>query len=228
MGFKADCSGPGLANQLLRLQKQRAAGFAEPELAIRTEGEKKMLVPRLVDSTQRLQNEVGNPSFSPDGLYLVTGGTGALGLLFVDWMIRCGARHFALLSRSGQPPADSKSAFRKIEKQMAKLKGSTFSTRRCDISSGADLLSVVAKILDEDHVVKGVVHAAGTLADGLIKDGQNKATLKTVCSAKAGLFLMASAASTIRVWVMGIILLYWGYIRIMEKKMETTGIIGLI
>ena len=31
-----------------------------------------------------------------------------------------------------------------------------------------------------------------------------------------------------RVWVMGIILLLWGYTGIMEKKMETTGIIGLI
>ena len=157
--------------------------MAEPELAARTGA--KLMLPRLVDSTQRLQNDVGNPSFGPEGLYMVTGGTGALGLLFVDWMVRCGARHFALLSRSGQPPADSKAAFRKLEKQMAKMKDVTFSARKCDIGSGADVLRVTTQVLDEKHVVKGIVHAAGTLADGLIKDGQDRTTLKTVCSAKA-------------------------------------------
>ena len=181
---EADCSAKGLAKQLQYLQKQRAGGLTEPELASRGEG--KLMVPRLVDSTQRLQNEAGDPSFGPEGMYIVTGGTGALGLLFVDWMVRCGARHFALLSRSGQPPADSKAAFRKLEKQMAKMKDVTFSARKCDIGSGADVLRVVTQVLDEQHVVKGIVHAAGTLADGLIKDGQDRATLKTVCSAKAG------------------------------------------
>ena len=34
------------------------------------------------------------------------------------------------------------------------------------------------------HVVKGIVHAAGTLADGLIKD-QTRENLQLVCSAKA-------------------------------------------
>ncbi|CAE7752037.1 ppsC [Symbiodinium sp. KB8] len=178
---EAECSASGLAAQLQYLSKQRASGLAEPELAARTA---KLLVPRLVDSTQRLQNDLGNPSFGSDGMYMVTGGTGALGLLFVDWMVRCGARHFALLSRSGQPPADSKAAFRKLEKQMAKMKGVTFSARKCDIGSGADVLRVTTQVLDEKHVVKGIVHAAGTLADGLIKDGQDRTTLKTVCSAK--------------------------------------------
>ena len=187
---ESTCQAPKLlAEQLQLLQKRRAS--VEPELAARSvEGESKLMVPRLVDTTQKLQNDAGDPSFGPEGLYIVTGGTGALGLLFVEWMVRCGARHFALLSRSGQPPADSKAAFRKLEKQMGKMEGATFSARKCDISSGADLLRVVTQVLDEDHTVKGVVHAAGTLADGLIKDGQDRASLKTVCSAKARHFLM--------------------------------------
>ena len=182
----ADVSASGLARQLRHSEPD------EPELAVRNGTSH---VPRLVDSTARLQNaqtQSGggprlpvNPEFG-EGLYVVTGGTGALGLLFVDWMVRCGARgRFELLSRSGQPQADSKAAFRRLEKMKPRVE---ISVCKCDISSGPDLLRVLsqAKENGQGHVVKGILHAAGTLADGLIQTGQNRATLKAVCSAKAG------------------------------------------
>ncbi|CAE7935358.1 swnK, partial [Symbiodinium necroappetens] len=172
----ADASASGLARQL---QLRRS----EPELAVRNGTSH---VPRLVVATSRLQNAQSGQPVDPDfgeGLYVVTGGTGALGLVFVDWMVRCGARgRFALLSRSGQPQADSKAAFRRLEKE--KEAQVEISACKCDISSRADLLRVLTKENDQGHVVKGILHAAGTLADGLIKTGQSRATLKAACSAK--------------------------------------------
>ena len=72
-------------------------------------GASKLFMPRLVDATPRLQGAKQElPSVDPDSLWAITGGTGALGLLFASWLASRGAAHFALLSRSGQPPADSK------------------------------------------------------------------------------------------------------------------------
>eukprot|EP00931_Biecheleriopsis_adriatica_P047752 TRINITY_DN27548_c0_g2_i1.p1 TRINITY_DN27548_c0_g2~~TRINITY_DN27548_c0_g2_i1.p1 ORF type:complete len:4734 (-),score=1179.49 TRINITY_DN27548_c0_g2_i1:215-14152(-) len=189
-----------LVEQLQLLHRSRASGSQETELAVRkTDEDAKLWMPRLADCTQRLQQaREGSepPTFSPDGMYVVTGGTGALGLLFVDWMVRCGARHFALLSRSGQPPADSRTAFRNLEKQLGKMDQATFSARKCNIGSGADVRRVLAELRSEKHDVRGFVHAAGTLADGLIKDGQNRESLQAVCSAKVdgSLYLHAAAS----------------------------------
>ena len=169
-----DVSTVGLASQL-------RGEALEEEMAARAQS---LCVPRLVDCTQRLSTAAaGDPSFGSDGTYVVTGGTGALGLLFVDWMAGCGARHFALLSRSGAPPKDSKAAFLKLEKVFKNMDSATLEAQKCDISSGSELLRVVGEMV-EKRPVKGVVHAAGTLADGFIKD-TSRDKLKTVCLAKA-------------------------------------------
>ena len=55
--------------------------------------------------------EIGQPTgeghrFRGDGTYLITGGAGGFGLELAGWMAKNGARHFALMSRSG-PNAES-------------------------------------------------------------------------------------------------------------------------
>ncbi|EST33033.1 SDR family NAD(P)-dependent oxidoreductase [Streptomyces niveus] len=97
------------------------------------------------------------------GRYLVLGGHGGLGLEVADRFAREGAGVVALVSRSGAAPADDD-------------RTGAISARGCEVVSyGADVTSpgalaaVVERFRAEFGELHGVVHAAGTLKDGLIR-----------------------------------------------------------
>jgi acyl transferase domain-containing protein/NADPH:quinone reductase-like Zn-dependent oxidoreductase len=98
-----------------------------------------------------------------DATYLVTGGLGGLGLLTARRLIESGARHLVLVGRSAPSPS--------AEASLAELRSSGANVRveRLDVS---DFETVQALIDDIDlrmPPLRGVVHAAGTLADGVLQ-----------------------------------------------------------
>ncbi|MEO1298386.1 MAG: SDR family NAD(P)-dependent oxidoreductase, partial [Cyanobacteria bacterium J06636_16] len=66
--------------------------------------------------------------FHPNATYLITGGTGGLGLQVADWMIGCGARHLVLVSRRN-PTAEVQEQIRGLTSQ-----GVTVETVQADVS----------------------------------------------------------------------------------------------
>ncbi len=103
----------------------------------------------------------GVPALRDDATYLITGGLGGLGLLVAEWMIGAGARHLVLCSRR----LDAAKAARVEDLRQR----------------GADVIAVAADVGDRDEVaralalpglppVRGIVHAAGVVADGLLVD----------------------------------------------------------
>ncbi|KAK2596504.1 hypothetical protein N8I77_013391 [Diaporthe amygdali] len=101
--------------------------------------------------------------FSPDATYLLVGCLGGLGRSLTSWMMESGARRFTFLSRSG---ADAPSAARLV----AKLEeaGAAVQVVRGDAGSLEDVKRAVNGIPAE-HPVKGVIHAAMVLRDGLFE-----------------------------------------------------------
>lgn len=91
--------------------------------------------------------------------YLVTGGVGALGLLVAQYLATCGARHLVLTGRSGVSTDDQRTALRALEDA-----GVTVDVVAADISKEAD----VAHVLSAAPNLRGIVHAAGVLDDGMI------------------------------------------------------------
>ncbi|KAF3941781.1 hypothetical protein ABW19_dt0204370 [Dactylella cylindrospora] len=126
-------------------------------------------------TTMMPQNEkIFNPK--PEGTYLITGGTGALGLETAAWMVEKGARRLILVSRKGLPPRrvweqhrSSVSAIPIIE-ALEKL-GATITVLPIDISQydGAEKLERAMYLLGLPAVT-GVVHAAGVLDDQLVTE----------------------------------------------------------
>ncbi|MEX2579662.1 MAG: amino acid adenylation domain-containing protein [Verrucomicrobiales bacterium] len=111
--------------------------------------------------------EIGQPTeeghrFRGDGTYLITGGAGGFGLELAAWMAKNGARHFALMSRSG--PKDE--AIEKIE--ALRGAGISFMDARGDVTVRADVDKVVADIQNSDAPLLGVVHGAMVLDDEFI------------------------------------------------------------
>ncbi|QDL68915.1 type I polyketide synthase [Streptomyces malaysiensis subsp. malaysiensis] len=119
----------------------------------------------------------GGEAWRPSGSVLITGGTGALGAHVARWAVREGAEHVVLTSRRGLA-AEGASELR------AELEGlgAAVSVVACDAADRDALVEVVAGI-PERFPLRGVVHAAGVLDDGVL-DGLTVEQLAGVLGAK--------------------------------------------
>ncbi len=98
----------------------------------------------------------------PDATYLITGGLRGLGLLVADWLVEKGARHLVLLGRS-RPDAE---ANEKITRWQAD--GIQIHTAQVDVTHAADMNALFSDIAETMPPLRGVIHSAGLLADGVL------------------------------------------------------------
>jgi acyl transferase domain-containing protein len=120
-------------------------------------------VPRLVKRIDEMP--VANPSFRPDGSFLITGGLGALGLHAARWLVSRGARHLTLVSRRG---ADAPGAAGAVEELQAL--GCQVTIASADVSRPEELRQLLAGIAAGATPLRGVVHAAGIETRAPISD----------------------------------------------------------
>ncbi|XP_014550227.1 hypothetical protein COCVIDRAFT_31971 [Bipolaris victoriae FI3] len=97
----------------------------------------------------------------PEGTYLLVGCLGGLGRSLTMWMMKKGARNFCFLSRSGADAWDSAQLVKDLE-----AAGAVTKIVRGDVSVRADVQRAVSEI-SAHHPIKGVVHAAMVLRDGV-------------------------------------------------------------
>ncbi len=106
--------------------------------------------------------------FRPDGTYLVTGGLGELGLLVAEWMVGRGAKHLVLVGRRGATGEASRVVTRLREA------GAEVLVAEADVAAEAEVAEVLARIGRSMPPLRGVIHAAMVLDDGVLlqMDGQ--------------------------------------------------------
>jgi acyl transferase domain-containing protein len=112
------------------------------------------LRPRLVGAAPPIE-------LGPGASYLVTGAAGALGLATAEWLVERGARHLVL---AGRHEPDAAGAVR-IER-MRRL-GARVVFECADVGERCDVARLI-RIADRLAPLRGIVHAAGVLADGLL------------------------------------------------------------
>ncbi|AWI33196.1 polyketide synthase [Streptomyces tirandamycinicus] len=157
-----DPDAPGLDAVLSAL-----VASGEPQAAVREPQDgradgPRVLVPRL-ERSPRVTRAGGEPVWDPDGTVLITGGTGSLGGLFARHLVtRHGVRHLLLVSRRG---ADAPGADR-LRAELTGL-GASVTIAACDVSDPDALAGLLAAVPAE-HPLRGVMHTAGVLDDGLI------------------------------------------------------------
>ncbi len=106
-----------------------------------------------------------SPIVQNNGVYLITGGMGALGLQVAQWLVAEGAKHLILLGRS-QPKPKAQEIITKLEKQRVTLK-----TIQTDINDNEAIGNIVRAICKSPQLeIKGIIHAAGILDDALIEN----------------------------------------------------------
>lgn len=112
-----------------------------------------------------------------DGCYLISGGLGGLGLETARWMIARGARNVVLAGRS-LPDEATIAAIEGMREA-----GATVWTETLDITNDVDLAKMIRRIAERGHRLRGIVHAAGVLDDGVILE-QNWARASRVLAPK--------------------------------------------
>ncbi|MGO4171791.1 SDR family NAD(P)-dependent oxidoreductase [Bosea sp. TAF32] len=97
------------------------------------------------------------------GLHLVVGGTAGLGFATAHWLARKGASHVALLSRRGEVDKD-------LAPRLAEMRagGTRVVVEALDVCDGPAVAATVERLAREHGPVRGVIHTAVHLDDGLI------------------------------------------------------------
>jgi acyl transferase domain-containing protein/NADPH:quinone reductase-like Zn-dependent oxidoreductase/SAM-dependent methyltransferase/acyl carrier protein len=121
---------------------------------------------------ERVKAEVAKPLIGSssksllrsDKTYIITGGTGGIGLSLGPWMVEHGARKVILLGRSGSSRPD-------VQKVLQQYSDSDVTIRAlaCDVGRREDVISVVESIKDFPPV-GGVIHGALFLKDKLLSN----------------------------------------------------------
>jgi acyl transferase domain-containing protein/NADPH:quinone reductase-like Zn-dependent oxidoreductase/acyl carrier protein len=108
---------------------------------------------------------IAKPQLSRDASYLVTGGLGGFGLKSARWLAQSGAGHLVLLGRRGLETPGVQEAVAEIE-----ALGASVHIRACDVTDRDSLAGIIAEIRRDLPPLRGVLHAAMVLDDGLIRN----------------------------------------------------------
>lgn len=99
-----------------------------------------------------------------DSCYLVTGGLGGFGLRTAQWLADKGARHLVLISRSGPVFEEARTALARLRQQGVKVHAAS-----CDVTDKTALSALFTEIASTMPPLRGLVHAATVINDGLIR-----------------------------------------------------------
>ena len=92
----------------------------------------------------------------PDGLYLVTGGLGGLGMQTVQWLAAAGARHLLITGRRGIQTAQQEAAIAALQALDV-----TVTVAPVDVADEVGMTALFAQIAAVGVPLRGVIHAAG-------------------------------------------------------------------
>jgi len=117
---------------------------------------------KVVVSLPSVDDGLDREQVRSDSSYLITGGMGALGLKVADWMVEQGVRHLILTGRNG-----ASTAVRQAIMQWEQT-GASVVVAQADMSKREDVARVLDTVQASMPPLRGIVHAAGVLDDGVL------------------------------------------------------------
>ena len=160
---------PQLWGGLLDLDQESSSNEAEILQLLEEEQEEDRLAIRngeiyVARLERKLLAESQPLSLSKEGSYLITGGTGALGLSIAQWLVEKGCKHIVLIGRS-QPSESAQLRINSLRKQ-----GAEVVVTQADVSVQEDMEKALKQVEEAMPPLKGVIHAAGVVGFNLLQE----------------------------------------------------------
>jgi myxalamid-type polyketide synthase MxaE and MxaD len=126
------------------------------------------------------------PAVREDGVYMITGGLGALGLEVAGWLADRGARRLALVTRRGLAAhaADARTATRVQAVAALEARGVAVQVIEADVSDSEAMARAIAAAGSGPSPLRGVIHTAAALASHVL-DGMTAADVDAMLRPKA-------------------------------------------
>ena len=118
-------------------------------------------------------------SIKPDGCYLITGAFGGFGKVLAEWLVKCGARHLVLSSRSGAATPDAEAFVENL-----RARGVAVRIVKADAGSAKDVSRLLAEIRAGDQPLRGLFHLAMVIDDAPLS-ALTRERMRTVMAPKA-------------------------------------------
>ncbi|HXH41886.1 MAG TPA: SDR family NAD(P)-dependent oxidoreductase [Thermoanaerobaculia bacterium] len=179
------------------------AGVTAVELALYVRDEKVLGLEPLVRydrgarQVARWQEVVGDRgdstvAFKNDGVYLLTGGLGGLGVLFAKEILeRTGDARVVLTGRS-ELTAEKQVLLDGLSSQPGRV-----SYRKLDLDDPDEVRQVIAAVAEEYHQLSGILHSAGMIADRFILKKSPAEFSRVLAPKVAGTFNLDQASQDI-------------------------------
>lgn len=151
----------------------------ENQIAVRSDS---TFIPRLLPASNKKSE--GELKVENNASYLITGGLGMLGRQAGKWLAKNGAGNVVLVSR--RAPDD---ATQLILNEIEEL-GCKVHVEQADFGDRSQVESLFKKIENELPQLKGVIHTAGVLDDGLLPDQTWERFEKVLAPKKQGALLL--------------------------------------
>lgn len=110
-----------------------------------------------------------HPALPADASYLITGGLSGFGLTTARWLAAKGAKNLVLVSRRGPSTDEAAQGVAELE-----ASGINVQALACDITRRADVEALFERIANEMPPLRGIVHAAMVIDDGLLRNMQRE------------------------------------------------------
>jgi len=141
---------------------------------------------RWVESIEPSRVERAAPRLRQHGVYLITGGTGGIGIEIAEHLARTLQAKLVLVSRTGRPRrADTIARLREL--------GAEVEIATADVTDLAAMRGVVSHAIEKFGRIDGVIHAAGVLDDGLIQLKQQDAADRVLAPKVTGTLVLEEA-----------------------------------
>jgi len=101
--------------------------------------------------------------FTSEGVCIITGGTGGLGILSAVALAQCGMKKFVLASRSGRMTRDNQGLGRYLDELRAL--GAEVVFEACDSGKEAQVVAMLDRVRERDGPIRIICHAAGISAE---------------------------------------------------------------
>lgn len=132
------------------------------------------------------------PAVRADGTYLITGGLGGFGMAAAKWLAAQGARHLVLAGRSGAASPEAQAAVAEL-----KAGGVDVRVEKTDVSRYNQVAGLIKKTAATMPPLRGIIHAAGILADERLIRLDRQAFERVMAPKAAGAWHLHRATQTV-------------------------------